>query len=114
MNASQMKYVKERARKIYNDKVNQIKEKFNLKEMPLNEKLNALREGNFKVLKQPDGNQYGLLAYIAFTDDKYKNNKAEREKDMAKLEKDYSILMDELILGDNEKALELLRNFEVK
>lgn len=108
MNNTQLKYARERANQIYTEKLSKIRKA--PKGFTLQEKIKALRKGEFTVDQELAG-YHRLENAIIFT----KEPKADVEKvkrEVEELDNQYNTILDELILGDNEQALLLLRAFE--
>jgi uncharacterized protein YaaR (DUF327 family) len=118
MNNEQMKYIKQRASEIKSQKLNEIKEKFTDKgvSLTLEQKLQALKDGKFTVTTPPTENiKYGILWYSFISFNGEKSGKTDTEglnKAKAEINQKFTKLMDELMLGDSEEALRLLKAFE--
>ena len=116
MNQSQLKYARNRAEAIYNEKRAALVKKFTTegRSLSLQEKVEALSEGRFTV-SQPSRNPYNLnwYNYILFSDERPTVRDDEGlTKARNELQTKFNKLMDELVLGDNEEALKLLAEFE--
>jgi uncharacterized protein YaaR (DUF327 family) len=116
MNNEQMKYIKQRASEIKSQKLNEIKEKFTDKgvSLTLEQKLQALKDGKFTVTPT-DNIKYGMSWYNFVSFNGEKSGKIDTEglnKAKAEINQKFTKLMDELMLGDSEEALRLLKAFE--
>lgn len=116
MNQTQLKYARDRASKILARRKETLEASFTVPAVTLScvEKLEALKAGKFKVdMKGAESGTQWRYNYVTFTGSKPKKyDKAGHEAALAVLQKDYEKLIDELILGDNEAALALLKAFE--
>ena len=124
MNQTQVKYARQRAQEIYNTKKAEIEKEYNRqpKQMTVLEKVAALREGRFEIV-EPTAMPYDLYTYRSVGVDMYirytavkdqpKPDLKEMNERLAKLKSAYLSLTDELMLGDNQEALKLLKAFEV-
>lgn len=115
MNNEQLKYARVRAKDAYDYKLNILKREFTTQQIRLTpeQRIKALKDGNFTIKKQPSGNAYYLADVIDFPGEV--NAVFDTVGYEAKAEvvrKAYNALTDELVLGDNEQALQLLRQFE--
>lgn len=111
MNATQLKYAKERAQQLYNTKSRQINEKYTVTPLTTEEALAALEAGEF-TLKEPSGYyKNSWYNYVSFNKAPTPDKKAQ-DKEQNELKEQYTRLLDELVLGDNQQALELLKAFE--
>lgn len=113
MNQTQVKYARERAKKIYDLKVKSLTDKFTTpgKNLTNDDKFKALREGNFKITERKTfGNMW--YNYVDFGETFPVTDTEGRNAELKKLTKFYDDLIDELVLGDNEKALELIKELE--
>lgn len=117
MNQSQLKYVKLRAEAIYNDKKKALREEHTTeaKLITNEEKLNAILTGDFTIMDKPRGSFYrpSWWQYVNFHGEVIGGLNNDTYTPAAKiLEDKFTQLMDELVLGDNRQALELLKAFE--
>lgn len=123
MNQSQVKYARQRAQEIYNTKKTSIEKEYNKqpKQMSVADKLAALKAGNFEITEGVaqlyDPYTYmpsGVERFIRYTTDKDqpKPDLKEMNDRLTKLKTAYLALTDELMLGDNQEALKLLKAFE--
>lgn len=110
MNATQMKYAKERAKDLYYSRLAEIDNKYKPESLGLDDYLEAIKSGDF-TLKEPEG--YGKqlwFNWVSFNRAPSPDKKAQ-DKEKEDLKAAYVRLIDELVLGDNEKALQLLKAF---
>lgn len=110
MNASQLKYARERAGVIYKNRQRAIREQYTAAAVVLDMpgRLEALRDGAFTVDLEYTGHYlHGAIRFDAEIPHDVKGQEAA----LAQLAKEYEVLIDELVLGDNEKALALLAAF---
>lgn len=124
MNASQIKYAKNRAEAILSIKMRDIQDKFHAKTVLLSneQKVQALRDGKFTILEEAplkysasggyayrsEKNWYNM---VQFTDETSFDSEG-LQTAQKELKEKFTKLMDELMLGDNEEALKLLADFE--
>jgi hypothetical protein len=117
LNSTQVKYARERAKEIYDTRHQAVVDRHTTPaiELTSDEKLVALRTGEFEVRAEPG--RYGrgrtyLSDYVIFP--------AERERsvdqkainiEVAALSAEYTSLVEQLVLGDNAEALKLLSKF---
>ena len=118
MNQTQVKYVRQRADSIFSKRKSDIRDKYTTpaKLLSTESKLNALSVGDFTLKQVVDDVYYGRRSWyeyvnfngesIAFVDQESISNETEA------LKVQYENLLDALILGDNNEALELLKAFE--
>lgn len=114
MNRDQIKYVTERAQSMYNSKRQSLIKQFTTPAVTLTdfEKLEALRDGSFSI-KENAGRFYYLNDVIEFPQERLQVIDSEGlDKASTQLSKVYNKLMDELMLGDSEQALQMLKEFE--
>lgn len=116
MNQTQLKYARNRAEDIFITKRKEIEKRNTTDAVNLTdaEKLQAIRDGEFKVdSSYKKGHYLSWHNGIIFTQEKRKiRNQEKINKETEILEQKYRNLTDELVLGDNEAALELLKAFE--
>lgn len=112
MNSQQLKYARARAEAILSKKTEAICERWKAKEKRLTEteKLAALKAGEFSIRKTP-GRRHYLEDYVVFTKEVAVDT-AGMDVDLAALNAEFTKLMDELMLGDQEVALKALKAFE--
>lgn len=117
MNQTQLRYARQRADSLYQDKIKTISAKYTTAAVRFNadEILAALKTGNF-IIKEPTarGAYIGYLRdYIEFPGETRETKNIEAiNKELGALKATFTALMDELILGDNEAALKMLKAFE--
>jgi len=133
MNQTQVKYARQRAQEIFNDKKAALKGKFSApgKTLTLPEKLAALQAGEFTIVEPIPMTVRDSYAGVVIYDDYRHNNKSALESRIKfnaetaptydtkgeeaahkALKSAYLALTDELMLGDNQEALKLLKAFE--
>jgi len=115
MNQAQLKYARERAEKLFRDRLLSLKVKHTVVAVALstNEKYEALKTGAFTIDKAANRSGWNWADAVKFKGESAGYiNTDKLDADVAKLTSTYRNLTDELILGDNEKALELLKAFE--
>ncbi|WP_066803268.1 hypothetical protein [Sphingomonas asaccharolytica] len=115
MNQAQLKYARARAERVFRDRKDAIVAKHTTPAVRLStgEQLDALRAGAFKIDKKAGQLRYGWEYGVTFTAERdQKVNQPEIDRETAELTEAYRKLEDELVLGDNEQALVLLRAFE--
>jgi len=115
MNATQLRYARERAKQIYEAKVLVIRKKHITEAIELSpqDKELALRKGEFKVIKTKHRWDGGYLSdYISFNAERPQTiDKEATDREIAALTKKYTQLTDKLVLGDATEALEMLERF---
>ena len=115
MNASKMKFAKERLNKIFREKSQAMATQFKAREVTLTpkQKLEALKGGDVVFRKASDmGSGYYISDFLSFSAEAGNETiKVEKEKALAELTAEYDRVLDELMLGDEEEALELLKAF---
>jgi hypothetical protein len=114
LNATQIKYARERAERIFNDRRKVITEKHTTVAVTLSlaARMEALRCHRFEV-KTPNRNSYYLNDFVKFDDEiEQSTNQKAIDKDVKKLTATYDALIDQLVLGDAEDALRMLKDFE--
>ena len=115
MNQQQIRYVSKRANEILSQKQKDIREKHTTKavQIDVKDKLKALETGTFTINKTPLDKGYGWQSCIVFPGEVLGDTDREAiTKDTQKLQEIFNKLMDELILGDNEVAMKLLKELE--
>ena len=114
MNQAQLKYARQRAEKIYVQKRQEIENAYTDEAVTLStlEKVEAIKAGRIEVSDTGRSGHY--WAYdIKFLDERPRVLHQEHaQPELDTLKKNYAKLMDELMLGDNEEALALLKAFE--
>lgn len=115
MNQQQTKYAREKINRIASDKRDQIYKKYKPAEMTPEQITEALKKGEFRVRDTPKNGWNSLQAYIQFDATVIDEDNDKLMKTALKdLENTKSRMMDELILGDVQEALQILRDFEAK
>lgn len=117
MNQAQLKYARARAERVFRDRKDAIAAKHTTPAVRLSdvEKLDALKAGAFKIDKKAEGLRYGWERGVVFNGERdRKVNQPAIERETAELTEAYRKLEDELVLGDNETALALLKAFEAE
>lgn len=113
MNQSQIKHALARANAIRSTKQAAAKKAFDnkVRSLSLDEKLKALKAGKFSISKNTTSWRSSLEEYLTFHDAVPFDHIA-YQKDVDAITASYDKLVDELVLGDQTRALELLRAFE--
>jgi hypothetical protein len=117
MNQSQIKYARERATAIHTKRTNGLQAQFTTPALRLSteEKLAALKAGAFRTDPKAEDIRFGWDRGVIFKAEKAaKYDKDGHVAAKAALDATFAKLMDELILGDNEAALAMLRDFEAQ
>lgn len=115
MNQTQLKYARERASSIRKRREEVLKDKHTTPSIKLStdDKLKALKAGAFKVSKATPASLW--YNSVTFTDEVVGGlNQKAFDAEKAALDVAYNRLIDELVLGDHEEALRLLRAFEAE
>ena len=119
MNQQQRKYSVSRVEEIFLLKSEELREKHTKEGKTLSgeEKVKALKSGKFKI--KPDIKNLDSYSYITrvfdFTGEKKSVfNQALFDKEVKTLRKEKSKILDEIMLGDEENALRLIKEFSVK
>ena len=116
MRKDQIEYVRNRADSIFETKKRAIKRGFEKSGRTLNneEKITALSKGKFTVDTSPPSSwRNEWYNRVEFTEEKEPTFDQEGYKEAVKpIHEAYTKLIDELMIGDNTQALELLRAFE--
>lgn len=110
MNQTQTKYLRERAQVIYARRKKVVRDKFAVKPLTVAQKIAAIKADQFEVKPNQDG-KYGLDYSLTFPAEA-QDNAALRDSALATIDREFTALLDELILGDNEEALRLLKAFD--
>jgi hypothetical protein len=113
MNSQQLKYARARANAILSKRTKAIRERWASKEKRLSptEKLAALKAGEFAVKKPLAGVDRYWWDYVIFTKE-IDTDTVGMNTELATLHEEFTKLMDELMLGDQEVALKALKAFE--
>lgn len=111
MNQSKIKYLRTRVDDAYNEKRAAIDLSYRKKTLTPANKLEALKQGKFAI-REDVSRTYGhsiddFIIFEGFPDPDLK----ERDVKLAELLKKKTELLDEIVLGDEENALQLLRGF---
>lgn len=116
MNQTQLKHALGRAAAILKLRTERLKVAHTVPAVKLStqERLQALRDGAFTVVDVPPGSYRAYLSdFLAFNAERDEAfDKDAHDAALAELTKAYNTLVDELVLGDNQTALVLLRAFE--
>ena len=112
MTQTQIKYLRQRADVIMSEKIRAVTETFTTPavELTLEEKLQAIKDGQYRVTG--DKNHYWAYAIRFDREAPRKVDQKGIDRARAQIAEQYRALLDELILGDNVTALELLKAFE--
>lgn len=117
MNQAQVKYARQRAEAIYGDKRKDLEAKHRIGgvQLDIRQRLKAVADGEITIA-EPHNHQgphqwYYQISFNAEKQASFDNDKYNTEA--AELKKNFNALMDELMLGDNQEALKLLKAFEV-
>jgi hypothetical protein len=114
MNATQLKYARQRAEAIRNARLADLRKKHTTDSisLTLEQRLDALRSGAFTVnpSKVRYDHWYNAVEFMGERDHAFNQEAFDAEK--VELEEAYRKLEDELVLGDNDTALALLKEFE--
>lgn len=111
MTQAQVKYARQRAEAIYAAKRQAIEQAYTTEAVNLTteEKIAAIKTDRIEVASSGSYWAYN----IKFLDETPRVVHMEQAKpELTKLKQDFDKLMDELVLGDNEEALALLKQFE--
>lgn len=113
MNSQQLKYARARADAILSKRTKAIREKWASKEKRLTsaEKLAALKAGEFTIKKHTSEVDRYWWDYVIFTKE-IDTDMVGMNTELATLHDEFTKLMDELMLGDQEAALKALKAFE--
>lgn len=117
MNQAQLKYARTRAEKIYAEKVKEVSAEFVTPAVHFKapEIQKAIAQGRFRLrtLTPNYSNSLYLRDILEFPEEcpAVVDTKGQIEA-LGELKKEYNNLMDELMLGDNEQALAMLKAFE--
>lgn len=115
MNQAQLKYARARAERILRERKDAIQAKHTTPAIRLStsDKLDALKAGAFKIDKKAENLRFGWDRGVTFTGERdSKINQPAIDRETSELTEAYRKLEDELVLGDNERALALLKAFE--
>lgn len=115
MNQQQRKYLLNRIEELTKEKINNERKKYTKEGVRLDSKgiVEALKAGRFEVYDSPPAYSTGIRSYIRFTEEVEQEFDQEGFKVAEESIKAKSLnLKDEIMIGDSEKALQLLREFE--
>jgi hypothetical protein len=109
MNNSQIKYVKEKLAQILKDKVSAIADRYEVKRMTVEEKLSALKAGEF-LIKEPSASYYrdNWSSWVVFNEPKVATKARDAEIEL--VNRRYTEVMDEIMLGEDAAALDRPHN----
>lgn len=112
MNATQLKYAVERAKALRNKHLAALEAKYVTPAVSLSpsEKRKALKDGEFTVAAI--SRDYYWYDAVQFTAETPKKEAPGYNTAIARVESAYNTLLDQLHLGDSERALKLLEAFE--
>jgi hypothetical protein len=116
VNQQQTKYALKRAGEIYNARRNKVRQAHtvNAIELTNEQRLEALRKGAFSVKAEYNGYGRYIENFVKFNDETEASVDLEAiEKEQLILKAEYGKLTDELMLGGQQEALEMLRRFDV-
>jgi hypothetical protein len=113
VNGTQLKYARERATAIYSKRRTAVNDKYKITPMTCGERLQALENGRFSINNRgrDDQNSHYWYQYVVFSDMSQQDT-VRLDKELEELRLGYQNLLDQLILGDADEALELLKAFE--
>lgn len=119
MNQQQTKYAREKLNIVYNQKQREINDKYNPKYLNTTEMLEALKAGEFTFKDKLKEDRWGGSGYVRdfvqFDAELIaEEQRIKRDELLKELSETKSRMMDELILGDVQEALSILRSFEAK
>jgi hypothetical protein len=108
MNQTQLKYARERAAAIKRRREEKLTALRNDATLDNDARAKALKEGRFEVR----GKGYNWYDRVVFLDAPKGMSDKEYSEAHTKLREEYDRLIDELVLGDQDEALKMLRAFE--
>lgn len=114
MNNQQLKYAKERIEAIYRKKNRDIYDKYPDNRLSNQEIWEKLRSGDFLLKEKPPESHQGssLRNYLVFLGEEL--GAELREKALKELDDEKRKMLDKLILGDAQDALDMLNEFAKK
>jgi len=114
VNQTQIKYARERAASILKQKIVEARDKFTTPAKTLNteEKLEALKAGKFTINAPVTGRSMWWYNAVDFGETFATTDTDKLKVETDKLNSTFERLMDELILGDKEQVLKMLKEFE--
>ena len=118
MNQTQVKYARQRAQEIYSDKRKDLEDRHrtNGVQLDIKQRLKAVADGEITIA-EPSASQgpHQWSYQISFNAEKQPSfDKDTYEAEAKKLKTSFNALLDELLLGDNQEALKLLKAFEAE
>lgn len=110
MNQQQLKYARERIDSIFSAKSQEVRDHFARyrERLTLEQKIDLVKDGQFSLVR-PAGSWPTFEGWFVF--EGVNDNWKEEADALATLRKEKQAVMDELMLGDNEKALEAIQAF---
>lgn len=115
MNQTQLKYARSRAEAAFNRLKTKLRDDYTVPAVTLNneDRRKALNSRKFKVRPAVLNRGWEITDYIEFTEESAGSfDKDGHDVALKQLKAQYEDLMDQLILGDHQEALKLLRAFE--
>ena len=114
MNATQTKYARERASAILNAKRVTINKRYEVKPFTNLEKIEAIRDGKFSIITDKSKVLTWNPSWSDFVifNEETKVDTVSRDKELSDTQDEYNKIVDLLVLGDAEEAIELLKAFE--
>jgi hypothetical protein len=116
VNQSQIKYARERAKTVYDRKAAALKEQYTIPAVKLTaeQKIDAILNRRYSVVEDGLGSSSGHYwhQHIKFHDEREASFMDGYVDIRLELDAKYAALLDELILGDSETALSLIKAFE--
>lgn len=117
LDAAQRKYIEKRLNDLVESKTAESRKKHTTdgRQLSLEDRVTAIKNGKFKL--KPNVTAIGTYSKVGdvftFTDEKpFKFDDAAHLKDVLKIRKQASAIMDEMMLVDADAALKKLREFE--
>lgn len=110
MNATQMKYLRERAISIRKDKEAKIRKKYRGVYLDDAAKARAFKAGRYTLVAKPPKRIYYASDILKFDDEILPDEKA-RDREMDELGREFTRLIDRIVLGDETQAVEMLEAF---
>ena len=107
MRQDQIKYARERLAAIYKERLNRLSSLIKpAKHLSIQEMCDALENGAFTLDRLASHINYAIKFNAATPEDR-----TEYQREIEKLRAKYEAICDELLLGDAEKALSLIKKF---
>lgn len=113
MNQTQLRYARQRAQEMLEDKQKTLRAKHLTKavQFTVDDKIQAIKDGRYELTRR--GGIHSLEYNIKFPEETPSRLDQEAfDKEYAPVLKAFNTMMDELVLGDNEVALKLMKAFE--